>query len=409
MSQPVEALIVSLRVEHPGWGPETLLWQLEDRGVVPLPSRSGVYRCLIRHGLIQPGTKRRKRADYKRWERSTPMELWQMDVVGGVRLSDGTKASIVSGIDDHSRFVVSALMVARATARPVTDALAKAMRAYGVPDQILTDNGKVFTNRYGKGTGEVLFDKVCRQNGIKHLLTKPRSPTTTGKIERWHKTLRAGCLAGQVFDSIPKAQVTVNEWVHYYNHERRHQGIGGVVPWDRFKFAGLEPVEINESANVSSRKVSRMGQISYGGHNYGVGTWLAGETVKSPPPTGSSSLSTKASRSPPTSSGTNRSRNVRRLSGGGRSRCAPKPRQPTVGQIVTRKVDSGGSISFAGKNYRVGSQHARRQVQVAMVDDTLEISAGGVVIRAHPIRHDRSREHGAFANAGGRPSRSNAA
>ena len=86
-----------------------------------------------------------------------------------------------------------------------------------------------------------------------------------------------------------------------------------------------------------------------------------------------------------------------------------RPRQPTVGQSVTRKVDISGCISFAGTAYRVGKPHARRQVQVAIVGDVVEISAGGQVLKTHPTRHDRSREHGAFANAGGRPSRINAA
>ena len=92
------------------------------------------------------------------------------------------------GIDDHSRFIISAHVVERERqrGRRVTD-LEKAMRTYGVPEQILTDNGKVFTGRFGPGTGEVLFDRICRENGIKHLLTAPRSPTTTGKIERWHQ------------------------------------------------------------------------------------------------------------------------------------------------------------------------------------------------------------------------------
>ena len=83
-------------------------------------------------------------------------------------------------------------MVGRATARPTCEALALALRRHGAPTQILTDNGKVFTNRFGKGSGDVLFDRMCRDHGIKHLLTAPRSPTTTGKVERFHKTLRAG-------------------------------------------------------------------------------------------------------------------------------------------------------------------------------------------------------------------------
>ena len=76
---------------------------------------------------------------------------------------------------------------------------------------------------------------------------------------------------------------------------------------------------------------------------------------------------------------------------------------------MTRKVDSAGCVSFAGVSYRAGRAHRGRQVQVAVVDNSVEITAGGEVLRVHPIRHDRSREHGAFANAGGRPSRINAA
>ncbi len=53
------------------------------------------------------------------------MELWQLDVLGGIRLSDGTQLSVVTGIDDHSRFCVIAKLASRATARPVCDALIK--------------------------------------------------------------------------------------------------------------------------------------------------------------------------------------------------------------------------------------------------------------------------------------------
>jgi Integrase core domain len=83
------------------------------------------------------------------------MALRQMDVVGGVRLVDGSEAKIVSGIDDHSRFVVCTRVVARATARPVCEALERSLVRYGRPEQILTGNGKVFTARFGPGPGPV--------------------------------------------------------------------------------------------------------------------------------------------------------------------------------------------------------------------------------------------------------------
>ena len=192
----IEARIVALRTEHPGWGPRTLLHYLEREELSPLPGRSSVHRCLTRHGLIEPHRRRRKREDYRRWERLRAMELWQMDVMGGVRLAGGGELKIITGIDDHSRFCVCAQLTPRATARPVCEAFLAAMRRYGAPEQVLTDNGKVFTARFERGTGMVLFDRLCHENGIRHLLTAPRSPTTTGKIERFHKTLRAELLAG---------------------------------------------------------------------------------------------------------------------------------------------------------------------------------------------------------------------
>jgi transposase len=176
MSPEVEARIVEMRRAHPGWGPKTILYWLKAEGLWPLPGRTSVERCLIRHGLVVRQPHKRRREDYRRWERNRSMELWQMDVVGGVRLSDGSEAKIVSGIDDHSRFVVSAQVVAHATARPVCDALELAMARHGAPEQILTDNAKVFTGRFGTGPGPVLFNRICHNNGIRHLLTTPHSP-----------------------------------------------------------------------------------------------------------------------------------------------------------------------------------------------------------------------------------------
>ena len=410
MAVEVEARIVELRRLQPGWGQRTIRFRLEAEQVVPLPSVSAIYRCLVRHQLIVPEARRRKKGDYRRWERSRSMELWQMDIVGGVGLVNGWKASIVSGIDDHSRFIVSAHVVERATARPVCEALANAMRSYGLPQEILTDNGKVFTGRFGPGKGEVLFDRICRENGIKHILTAPRSPTTTGKVERWHKTLRREFLNGKVFESIADAQAQLDGWVHEYNHDRRHQGIGDVEPWERFRLAAAEPVEPVEPTVEPSttRKVGRTGKISFAAQLYSVGVWLDGETVDVSVADGLVSIhhqgvliATHAQRHRPAKEKLALKRKARAS--------RPRPKQATVGQSVTRKVDSSGNVSFAGHGYRISKKHCRRQVQVAIVGDTVEISAGGELLKVLPIRHDRSRENGAFANAGGRPSRINAA
>jgi transposase InsO family protein len=234
MPPAVEVELAELRRAHPGWGPKRLVFELGRRGVVPVPSEAGVYRALVRLNLIDPDARRPRDRKWKRWERGTPMELWQMDVVGGFVLADGTKAKVLTGVDDHSRFCVCAQVMPRESSKHVCDALAQSLRRWGVPGEILTDNGKVFTGRFSQPPVEVLFDRICRENGITHRLTQPRSPTTTGKIERFHRSLRVEFRTDRVFADLAAAQTELDAWVDDYNTNRPHQAIGMDTPARRF-------------------------------------------------------------------------------------------------------------------------------------------------------------------------------
>ncbi len=237
----VEAAVCEMRREHPKWGPVRIAFELGKHGCPgAVPSRMTVYRILVRHGLIAPKHRKRRRDQYLRWERPEPMQLWQMDIVGSVWLTTGVELKVVTGVDDNSRFCVSAKVVRRATGRAVCLALAEAMTRYGVPEELLTDNGKQFTDRFGKG-GEVLFDRICRDNGITHRLTLPRSPTTTGKVERFHQTLQRELLDEHgPFESMEAAQAAIDAWVIEYNTRRPHQSLDMACPADRFLTAGAE-------------------------------------------------------------------------------------------------------------------------------------------------------------------------
>ena len=70
-----------------------------------------------------------------------------------------------------------------------------------------------------------------------------------------------------------------------------------------------------------------------------------------------------------------------------------------VGQRVLRRHQLPGRLQVP----------APPSPKVAVVGDTVEISVGNVLIRSHKVKHDRTREHGALANPGGRPHRTNAA
>jgi transposase InsO family protein len=251
MSADVEVAIARMRASHPSWGPRRLSFELDKVGLVV--SESAVYRCLVRLNLIDPAGRRRRDRKWKRWERGTPMELWQMDTVGGFVLADGSRAKALTGVDDHSRFCISAHLMARESSQRVCDGLAKALRAWGVPGQILTDNGKVFTGRFNQPPVEVLFDRICRENGIEHLTTQPRSPTTTGKIERFHRALRTEFRTDRVFKNLTAAQAELDEWVDDYNTNRPHQALDMATPAQRFLHHQTAPVTALRSTSGASR------------------------------------------------------------------------------------------------------------------------------------------------------------
>jgi transposase InsO family protein len=278
MDADVEVAVLEARRLHPGWGPRRIVFELGRRDLPA--SESSVYRALRRAHLIDPTARRRRREDWKRWERGRPMELWQMDVVGGIGLADGTTVKCLTGIDDHSRYCVCAALLVRERTQLVCDALTAALRSHGVPEQILTDNGKVFTGRFNHPPTEVLFDRICRENGIEHLLTKPRSPTTTGKIERFHRTLRAELLTGTLFPDQATAQQALTDWVTSYNTDRPHQSLAMATPAEKFRVDNPRPLREHpdrDGPDWVARKVSTVGVVCVSWQQVSVGRHRAGE------------------------------------------------------------------------------------------------------------------------------------
>jgi transposase InsO family protein len=283
----IEAMICELRRQHPGWGPRRIQHQLARVGIDPAPSRSAVYRCLKRHGLIELRRRRKRRDEFRRWERERPMQLWQMDVMGGVVLTDGSELKVVTGVDDHSRFCVAAGLVTRATSKAVCAVLSTSLRTYGIPDEILTDNGKVFTGRFGPQPVEVLFDRICRDNGISHRHTAVRSPTTTGKIERFHQSLRKEFLADRSFTSHEAAQAELDAWVTDYNTQRPHQALEMATPAERFRLQPLSKDAISVPVDAADdhagqwvlRRVASNGIVSVDNQMFSVGNAYKAQLV----------------------------------------------------------------------------------------------------------------------------------
>jgi transposase InsO family protein len=325
-AEVVEVAVAEMRREHPRWGSRRIRLELL-RGPLPwsdplsasqlvVPSERTIDRILIRQGLLRQRKARRPRESYRRFERPGPMQLWGVDIVGGIQLVDTAtgvlrEAKIVTGVDDHSRFCVMAAVIERATGRAVCVAFAQALARFGVPEEVITDNGKQFTDRfsrYGPSRGEVLFDKICRKNGITHRLTAPASPNQNGKVERFHGTFRPDFLEdANPFETLEAAQAAVDAWVEQYNHQRPHQGLHErvpVTPADRFQPvpaadrglvatwlpATLEPAvddavpepvpETVSGAVRLTKPVPASGNMSLGGQQFWLGPTRVGQLVE---------------------------------------------------------------------------------------------------------------------------------
>jgi len=428
----IEALVCQLRGAHPRWGPRRLLFELGKARVSPLPSRSTIYRVLVRRGLVAARKRKRRRQDYKRWQREEPMQLWQLDVTASVFLADGRECKVITGVDDHSRFCVIAAVVVRATGRAVCSAFLAAMAVYGIPEEVLTDNGKQFTGRFGKPRpAEVLFERICRKNGITQRLTRPRSPTTTGKIERLHQTLQDELLHVHApFETIAEAQAAVDAWRQDYNTERPHQSLDMATPASRFRpsppeaddaltlwapadlkpiaspppapgdaAAGPEPASWPDAVELD-RVVPASGNMMIGPQQFWLSTARAGQTVSLWIDTTTVHLSIGGWRVKTVPSRMSEV-DLARLRRAGARPAGPPPSGPFPGALaasrcveVDRLVNSAGIITLGGQVIQVGFPLAGQRARLRLDGAVMHVlTQDGVLWRTLPCPIPPGQRH----------------
>lgn len=135
-----------------------------------------------------------------------------------------------------SRFLVGYGLYASQSSALVLEVLRSSIASYGSPQEILTDNGSQYVTWRGKSA----FTKELQKRGIEQIVAKPRRPQTLGKIERFWGTLWRECIESAIFIDLGDARSRIGHFIDYYNFQRPHQGIDGLVPADRFFGAAPE-------------------------------------------------------------------------------------------------------------------------------------------------------------------------
>ena len=205
-------------------GADTIVWHLEHHHQITV-SRATVYRILRRHRLTAIEPAKRPKSSYIRFEADLPNETWQADFTHH-RLADNTDTEILCWIDDHSRLAVSVTAHRRVTGPIVIAAFTAAIETHGIPASTLTDNAMVFTTRLsgGKG-GRNGFEHLLDSFGVTQKNSRPNHPTTCGKVERFHQTLKKWLRAQPAATTIVDLQTQLDTFVETYNHHRPHRSL----------------------------------------------------------------------------------------------------------------------------------------------------------------------------------------
>jgi transposase InsO family protein len=222
--------ILMLKQANPEWGCQRIS-DLLLRGPALPASPSAVARVLHEAGYQMEEVATRPHPDQVRhFERAKPNQLWQTDLFTFILKRQNRRVYLVAFLDDHSRFIVGYGLHASQSSALVLEVLRASLTGYGVPQEILTDNGSQYVTWRGKSA----FTRELEKQGIKQVVAAPRRPQTLGKIERFWGTLWRECVESAVFVDLGDARQRIGHFIDHYNFQRPHQGIDGLVPADRF-------------------------------------------------------------------------------------------------------------------------------------------------------------------------------
>jgi len=279
-------LIIELRHTLAGKGldagPHTIAWHLHHHHQLHV-STASISRHLHHAGLVEPTPAKRPKSSYLRFAAAQPNERWQADFTHW-RLAHGTHIEILCWLDDCSRLALSVTAHRRVTAAIVAAEFSKAVAHHGIPYSTLTDNGMVFTTRFagGKG-GRNTFEAELHRLGVHQINSTPNHPTTCGKVERFHQTLKRWLTAQpHAAATIAELQHQLELFIDEYNHRRPHRALAhratpAVIYTSRPKADPATRIDthnrvrtdrVDQAGAVTLRVNGRLHHIGIGRHHY---------------------------------------------------------------------------------------------------------------------------------------------
>ncbi len=255
LSEGLREEIRGLLDEHANWGPLKIKHYFWRHRQVLLSQRR-IYQFLKEEGVIEARRKRAKEGEKRgrgerRFEAPEPLSLVQIDCMR-LELSSGQAVWLVTLLDDYSRFILHSRFVAVKTMEAVMEVFSEGIKAWGVMERVLTDQGSEFVSWLGMTRFEELLVKL----DVELIVAASHHPETLGKLERFHATLRGHLREHGPVDYGSQAQLVIREFVPYYNYERPHEALGGLTPADRF-FGVSESLQTELNAYSRGRRAGQ--------------------------------------------------------------------------------------------------------------------------------------------------------
>lgn len=260
-------------------GPVTIAWHLEHEGLTA-PSTSTIRRILHGAGLVTPEPRKRPRSSYLRFQATQPNETWQSDFTHW-RLADGTDIEILNWLDDHSRYLLACTAHRPVTGDDVVATFLNSTEQHGVPASTLTDNGRVYTARFGGGRNA--FEYLLPLLGVTQKNGSPNHPQTQGKIERFHQTLKRWLAAHPAANSLPELQTQLDAFRQHYNENRPHRALDRSTPGQAYRATPkalpadtrtpghyrIRYDHVDQHGKISLRRAGRMHHLGIGADHRG--------------------------------------------------------------------------------------------------------------------------------------------
>ena len=249
LPKSTQEAILMIKAEHEEWGCQRIHDMLL-RTKAFSASPGAIKRLLLSNGyeIVEEGRTRHPDKP-RRFERARPQQMYQTDIFTFLLKRQNTRIYMIAYMDDCSRYIVSFGLTVKATSVWAQEVLAEAISFYGPPEEVLTDQGP----QYHSWRGTSAYRKFVTKCGIKQIVAKAHHPQTLGKVERFWQTLWNECIEKAIFKDLTDAKERISHFVGWYNFQRTHQGISGMIPADKFfgaEMAIRENIEVRVASNA---------------------------------------------------------------------------------------------------------------------------------------------------------------